>query len=72
MKTSFSFSFQARPVWDEKFEREPSWITSAGRWDSHEQAVKAAAEWLIHMAGESPQEYQLQIVQIEELELIDG
>lgn len=70
MNTTFSYSFQAKgadPAGDYRGERA---IMSAGRWQTHLEAVKAASEWLLHMAGETQQQYSIEIVQVEELELL--
>ena len=75
MQTRFSFSFAAKLVdtGERDYIGKPpnEFVTSAGRWDTLDQAVRKAAEWLIYMAGESPQQYCIEIVQVEELALIE-
>lgn len=62
METIVSFSFEARRL-------DGPWIISAGRWDSHEQAARAAAHWLVARASETNQQFELRVVQVEEWEL---
>jgi len=77
MKTHYSFTFQARRYVAPQAEQYLStgsnftgpWIMSAGRWSSHGEAVAMAAAWLVRQAEEDPQQYELAIVQVEELEL---
>lgn len=79
MKTQHSFSFQVRRFVPPEMEQFNSisanltgaWVMSAGRWDTHLEAVQAADKWLEKQAETEPQQYELQIVQVEELELID-
>jgi hypothetical protein len=78
VKTVNSFTFQARYYVEPYMERHNSiesdftgnWIVSSGRWDSHAAAVNVAAAWLIEQANEGPQQYQIAIIQVEELELL--
>lgn len=67
MHTTISYTFRAQPMSEHLG---TNWIMSAGRWDTHIEAVKAASNWLLHMAGETPQQYAIGIIQVEELELV--
>jgi hypothetical protein len=78
METTTSFSFRARyaVVEDEQYDslslgsaKPNPWIVSAGRWDSHEQAAKAAADWLSNQAKLSPSMFEVGVITVEELEL---
>lgn len=79
MHTTISFSFEVRRYVPSELEQINSsfanvtgpWIMSAGRWDNHREAVQQACEWLLWVSGESPQQYELRIVQVEELDLVE-
>jgi predicted Zn-dependent protease len=77
MKTLNSFTFQARRYVPPHMEScnsiesycSSSWYMSAGRWESHKEAAEAAAKWLVARASEDNWQYELAIIQVEELEL---
>jgi hypothetical protein len=79
MKTQHSFSFEARRYVPPHLERvnsiesdcSSSWIMSAGRWDSHIEAAKAAAAWLVANAEADVQQHEIRVVQVEELDLVE-
>lgn len=84
MQTQHSFTFQARRYYPAEDIGSPNlsvmvgaypcgpFIMSAGRWSSHGEAAYKAADWLKAQADISPQQYALEVVQVEELELCDG
>lgn len=77
MKTTISFTFAARPYYPAedwgpvKIEACPTgdWITSAGRWNSHAEAVEAASNWLKGQLDITPQQYEIRMITVEELDL---
>jgi hypothetical protein len=84
MHTTISYSFKARPYYPEEDIGSPSlpvtieacptgpWLTSAGRWGSHAEAVNAATDWLKSQLDITPQQYEIALIQVEELDLING
>jgi len=80
MKTQHSFTFEVRRYVSEsqwqinslESNTTSAWIMSAGRWDTMEQATQAAALWLVRQAAEDAQQYEIRVVQVEELELTDA
>lgn len=77
MQTIVNFSFRAKYAeQDDELDRvvvigpANPWIMSAGRWENHAEAVKAASHWLACQADNSPSMFAIEIVTVEELELI--
>lgn len=80
MDTTISFSFQARRYVPPELEQHNSiesrftgqWVMSAGRWDTMAQAAKAAGDWLLMQAAIEPQQYEIAVIQVEELVLANA
>ena len=84
MDTTISFTFRARPYYPEENIGTPSlpvtiaphptgeWLISAGRWNSHVEAVEAAAKWLRRQVDITPQQYEISIITVEELDLVNA